>query len=90
MNIHLTQELEHLVQTKVRSGRYNSASEVVREALRLMEEKDKLRALQLRELRRRVDRGLAEVDRGEGADGDKFMQGLIDDLDRRGSKRSVR
>ncbi len=40
MNVHLTPELEQLVQTKVQSGRYNSASEVVREALRLMEQRD--------------------------------------------------
>ena len=41
MNVHLTAELETLVQNKVKSGRYNSASEVVREALRLFEERDK-------------------------------------------------
>jgi antitoxin ParD1/3/4 len=35
MNVSLTPELEQFVQTKVQSGRYNSASEVVREALRL-------------------------------------------------------
>jgi len=36
MNVHLTPELEALVQSKVKSGRYNSASEVIREALRLI------------------------------------------------------
>jgi antitoxin ParD1/3/4 len=89
MNVHLTPEVEQLVQTKVRSGRYNSASEVVREALRLMEKKDELRTLQLRELRTRVDRGLAEVERGEGADGEKFMKRLIDNLETSESKRKV-
>jgi antitoxin ParD1/3/4 len=44
MNVNLTPELEELVQTKVQSGRYNSVSEVVREALRLMEQKDEVRA----------------------------------------------
>ena len=39
MNVHLTDELERLVQSRVQSGRYNSASEVVREALRLLEER---------------------------------------------------
>jgi hypothetical protein len=37
---------------------------------------------QLQELRNRIDQGLAEADRGEGVDGDAFMQGLIDDLER--------
>jgi antitoxin ParD1/3/4 len=81
MNVHLTPELEQLVQTKVQSGRYNSASEVVREALRLMEQRDELRAIQIQELRSRMDRALAESTRGEGADGEEFMQGLIEDLD---------
>ncbi len=44
MNVSLTPELEKLVADKVGSGRYNSASEVVREALRLLEEQDQLRA----------------------------------------------
>jgi hypothetical protein len=39
MNVHLTPELEQLVHSKVESGRYNSASEVVRDALRLMEQR---------------------------------------------------
>ncbi len=86
MNIHLTPELEQLVQAKVQSGRYNSASEVVREALRLMEQKDELRAIQLQELRGRIDRGLAEANGGEGMDGEKFMQSLIEDLDARQPK----
>jgi antitoxin ParD1/3/4 len=89
MNIHLTPELEQLVQAKVQSGRYNSASEVVREALRLMEQKDELRAIQLQELRGRIDRGLAEGGDGEGMDGEKFMQSLIEDLDARKPKRKA-
>ena len=40
MNVHLIPELEQLVQSKVKSGRYNSASEVLREALRLPEKRD--------------------------------------------------
>ncbi len=44
MNVRLTDELERLVQNKVQSGRCNSANEVVREALRLLEGRDELRA----------------------------------------------
>lgn len=89
MNVHLTDELEKLVQTKVKSGRYNSASEVVREALRLMEQKDELRTIQLQELRNRIDKGLAQAERGEGVDGEIFAQGLIEDLDTREAKRKA-
>ena len=49
MNVSLTPELEKFVSAKVESGRYNSASEVVREALRLLEEHDSARAAQLAE-----------------------------------------
>jgi antitoxin ParD1/3/4 len=44
MNVSLTPELDKFVAGKVESGRYNSASEVVREALRLLEEHDRARA----------------------------------------------
>lgn len=59
MNVNLTPQLEELVRSKVSSGLYTSASEVVREALRLMEEQDRLRQVKLEELRREVRRGLA-------------------------------
>jgi antitoxin ParD1/3/4 len=58
MNINLTPQLEQLVREKVSSGRYTSASEVVREALRLMEEQDQLRAMKLEQLRRDIREGL--------------------------------
>ncbi len=89
MTVILTPELEQLVANKVQSGRYNSASEVVLEALRFMEQKEELRAVQLHELRSRIDEGLAQAERGEGVDGEVFMQGLIDDLDLRESKRKT-
>lgn len=46
MNVSVTDRLSGFVRKKVRSGQYNSASEVVREALRRMEEED-ARALRL-------------------------------------------
>jgi antitoxin ParD1/3/4 len=58
LNINLTPQLEKLVRQKVDSGRYNSASEVVREALRLMERHNELHALQLERLRRDIREGL--------------------------------
>lgn len=58
MNVNLTPQLEDLVRSKVNSGLYTSASEVVREALRLLEEQDRLRQAKLDELRREIRRGL--------------------------------
>jgi antitoxin ParD1/3/4 len=68
MNVSLTPELEQFVQTKVESGRYNSASEVVREALRLLEEHERGRAAQLAKFNRELGRRLACLDRGESVD----------------------
>jgi antitoxin ParD1/3/4 len=76
MNVNLTPALEKLVHAKVRKGRYNSASEVVREALRLLEEKDQLRQLQVQELRKKIDQGLHSLRRGKGVDGDEFFRAL--------------
>ena len=61
MNVSLTPELEALVDKKVKSGRYTSASEVVREALRLLEERDRLRELRIKQL---VEAGVADLDAG--------------------------
>ena len=58
MNVNLTPQLEEMVRAKVSSGMYTSASEVVREALRLMDEQDRLRQVKLEELRREVRKGL--------------------------------
>ena len=63
MNVNLTPYLDELVRSKVSSGMYTSASEVVREALRLMDEQDRLRQAKLDELRREVREG---IDSGTG------------------------
>lgn len=76
MNVNLTPELEALVHRKVRTGRYNSASEVVREALRLFEEKEHLRELQVRDIRKKIDQGWASLARGETVDGEEFFRRL--------------
>lgn len=58
MNINLTPYLESMVRQKVESGLYTSASEVLREALRLMDEQDQLRATKLQQLRQDIRAGL--------------------------------
>ena len=66
MNVSLTKELEKLVTTKVKSGLYHTASEVVREGLRLLEERDRLYQLRLDEVRAEVKKGVDQLDRREG------------------------
>ena len=68
MNVSLTAELESYVAKKVESGRYNSASEVVREALRLLEEHEQARATQLAHFNDELGRRLASLDHGERVD----------------------
>jgi antitoxin ParD1/3/4 len=66
VNISLTPELERLVDEKVKSGRYASASEVIREGLRLLEEQEKMKQHRLAEIRQKIDRGLDQLDKGRG------------------------
>ena len=58
MNISLNPHFEELVKSKVESGLYNSASVVMLEALRLLEERDQLREQRLEELRREIQKGI--------------------------------
>ena len=76
MNVSLTPELEKLVQDKVASGLYNNQSEVVREALRLLAEQDRLRTQHLDGLRKALAEGLQEADRGELYDGEMVAEEL--------------
>lgn len=70
MNVSLTKELEDLVNSKVETGRYLSASEVVREALRLLEERDRMREFRVEEMRRAIRAGDEQLARGESIPGE--------------------
>lgn len=81
MNVSLTPELEQFVHAKVKTGRYLSASEVVREALRLLEERDRLREIRLETLRQEIAIGIEQSDRGEVFDGEEVIQELLGEID---------
>jgi antitoxin ParD1/3/4 len=65
MNVSLTPELENLVNEQVKSGLYNSASEVIRESLRLFKEQLILKDIRRNELRREIMLGVNAIRNGD-------------------------
>ena len=64
MNVSLTSELDSWVHRKVKSGFYNSASEVVRESLRLLKDRDRQKEMLLSKLKSELRLGLRQIDTG--------------------------
>ena len=81
MNVELTPELEQLVQSKVDSGQYSSASEVIGEALRLLDDRDELFGLSKEEIRQKIEEGWQSAERGELFDGDEVFDRMDAELD---------
>ena len=86
MNVSLTPELEQFVHEKVKSGRYLSASEVVREALRLLKEREltsqrklRLHQVKLVELQQHLAIGIEQANRNELIDDDDVFAELEGD-----------
>lgn len=67
MNVSITPELEAFVKQQVESGMYQTSSEVVREALRLLKTHEQLRQIRLEELRKEIAIGIEQAERGEVA-----------------------
>jgi antitoxin ParD1/3/4 len=81
MNVDLTPELEALVQGKIKSGRYNSASEVVREALRLLEHRDEIFTRHKDEIGNQIEEGWQSAKRREFVDGDEVFDRIDAELE---------
>ena len=83
MNVNLGERFTKLVRNEVESGRYNNASEVVRDALRLLEDRNERKAVTLQALRSHIELGFQQSVRGESTDGEKFfatqLGGKLDD-----------
>jgi antitoxin ParD1/3/4 len=96
VNVSLTPELGAFLQKRVKSGRYQTTSEVVREALRLLERQENDREQVLRQLKAKLERGAQQAARGdllEGAQVFEELRGLIAQRKRRatpGKKKAVR
>ncbi|MDX2072889.1 MAG: type II toxin-antitoxin system ParD family antitoxin [Alphaproteobacteria bacterium] len=65
MNVSMTPELEAFVHAQVKSGMYQSASELFREAVRLLAHRNKMREKKLAELDEKIQTGLDQIARGE-------------------------
>lgn len=76
VNISLTPELGAFLQSRVKSGRYQTTSEVVREALRLLQNQEREREHDLKQLKSKLQRGVAQAERGELLDGDEVFAEL--------------
>ena len=71
MNVSLTPKLEGYVKQKLSTGLYNSASEIIREGLRLLEEQDSIKQLKLQHLKEELNLGITSLDAGHGQTFDK-------------------
>lgn len=76
MALTLTPDLEQRIATRLESGRFRTAEEVVAEALSLLEARETRRSEALSRLRERIAVGLEEVRRGDVIDGDEFFDQL--------------
>jgi len=83
VNISITPELDEFLQSRVKSGRYQTTSEVVREALRLLERHERERDEAFQRLKAKLERGAAEAERGELLDGDEVFSELREMLEER-------
>ena len=80
MNITLKPEQEALIHAKVQSGQYQTVDDVIQAALDLLDEQDKAYEEWVIETRAKVDEGIASLERGEGIDGETFVNQLLSKL----------
>ena len=87
MNISLTPELEKFVSERLNSGLYHSASEVIRDALRLLREKELAFEARREELNRLIDEGLEALAQGKKSSGEEVFRRLKRRSEEFGKKR---
>ena len=76
MTIQLSPELEDIVQKQIRTGRYQSAAEVLRDALQLLDQNGESQQRALKRLDEKIDQGLESLKQGKGIDGENFFEEL--------------
>ena len=80
VNVSLSQEQRRFVQGKIQEGRFRSANDLFQEALQVLESHDRLKTVQVRDLRARISDSIAAVERVEQVDGRQFVENLISRL----------
>lgn len=83
MNVSLTPELEQRIAERLEAGLYDSASEMVREGLRLLFETEASLADRRRRLQAEIAVGLGQLDRGETVTGAAALAAVTERLERR-------
>ncbi len=83
MNISLTPELEKLVQDKVDSGLYSSASEVIRESLRLLNQYENAQQYRLIQLQKEIELGLKQLEQGQAVEAEAVYKRLKKQLSKK-------
>jgi antitoxin ParD1/3/4 len=81
-NVVLTERHEKLIADLVASGRYQNASEILRDGLRLIEERDAREAAKLKALREAAQLGIDAIERGDYKAFDSFeeMSGYLREI----------
>lgn len=83
VNISITPELDAFLQSRVQSGRYQTTSEVVREALRLLERHEQEREEAFHQLKSKLERGAGQAEGGELKNGDEVFEELREMIEER-------
>ena len=81
MNITLKPDQEAFIRAKLQSGHYQTVDDVIQAALELLDEQDKADEQWVIETRAKVDEGIASLERGEGIDGETFVNQLLSRYD---------
>ena len=90
VNISITPELDAFLQSRVKSGRYQTTSEVVREALRLLERYERDRDESRDKLKAKLKKGAVQAERGDLFDGDKLFDELREMIDERRRAKTIK
>ncbi len=80
MSITLTPEQEKIIYDFLATGKFKSVGEVIQAALNLLEQENLAYQVWLEETRTLVDEGIASLQRGEGIDGETFVNQLLADF----------